>query len=279
MLAGALAVPLAVPASAQLMPTTMPSTASSTTAPSDTPRSSSGHPATTQISFNFIDASIDTVLDHLSEVAGFVVVREAPITGRVTVLSKQPVTPTEAVSLLNSVLKNQGYTVVQMGRILKIVTRDKAKKGNIPVHFGADPDTIDDSDELITQVIPVRSVDAVKLKTDLAPLISSDADLASNAGSNTIIMTDTSSNIRRIATIIQNMDKRDATQAAIHVKQLKYADATAAAKLINDIFNPTTTAAQTPFNPAQFFGRGPRRRWVRWRRWIRRGRRRSAGAG
>ena len=59
---------------------------------------------TTQISLNFKDAPIDAVLDSLSSLAGFVVVKEAPLTGRVTVLSKQPVSPEEAVSLLNAVL-------------------------------------------------------------------------------------------------------------------------------------------------------------------------------
>ena len=96
-------------------------------------------PATTQISLNFKDASTDAVLEYLSDVAGFVIVKEVPVTGRVTVLSKQPVTPAEAVALLNTVLKTNGFTAIQMGRTLKITARDRAKKAAIPVHFGADP--------------------------------------------------------------------------------------------------------------------------------------------
>jgi general secretion pathway protein D len=87
----------------------------------------STRPATTQISLNYKDASIDAVLEYLSDVAGFVIVKEVPVTGRVTVLSKQPVTPNEAVALLNTVLKTNGYTAIQMGRILKITARDRAK--------------------------------------------------------------------------------------------------------------------------------------------------------
>ncbi len=218
-----------------------------------------GHPSTTQISFDFENASVDAVLQHLSDVAGFIVLKDTgigPISGRVSVMSKQPVSPDEAVELLNTVLKNSGYTVIRMGRILKIVAFDKAKKSDLPVFFGSDPAQIEPTDDLVTWIIPVRSVDAVKLKTDLEPLIGTDADVSSNAGSNTIIMTDTKANIRRVVQIISNLDKRDATQNTIRVKQLKYADATAAAKLINDIFNPTTSGNQQQgqaFGPGAFF--------------------------
>jgi general secretion pathway protein D len=244
------------------LPTTMPASDQSTppASPQTTaaPSPQTGRPSTTQISFDFENASVDAVLQHLSDVAGFIVLKDTgigPISGRVSVMSKQPVTPDEAVALLNTVLKNSGYTAIRMGRILKIVEFDKAKKSSIPVRFGADPEAIEPTDDLVTWVIPVRSVDAVKLKADLQPLIGTDADVSSNAGSNTIIMTDTQANIRRVVEIIANMDKRDATQNTIRVKQLKYADATAAAKLINDIFNPSSSSSsqQNQFNPAAIF--------------------------
>ncbi len=206
---------------------------------------------TTQISLNFKDAPVDAVLEHLSDVAGFIVVKEAPVDGRVTVLSKQPVSPAEAVTLLNTVLKVNGYTAIQMGRILKIVAREKAKKGSIPVHFGAVPGQIEPTDDLITQVIPVRSVDAVKLRQDLQPLVGPDADVTANGGSNTIVMTDTAANIRRIVEVISTMDKRDALENGIKVRQLKFADATQAAKLVMDIFGPQNQPGQN-LNLTQF---------------------------
>jgi general secretion pathway protein D len=189
-------------------------------------------------SFNFQNAPIDTVLDYLSTTAGFIVIKETPISGTVTVESKNVLTPAEAVDLLNTVLKVNGYAAVQQGRILKIDSVDKVKKEGIPVHFGADPADIADNDELITQVIPVKSVDAVKLRQDLTPLMDTDADITANGGSNSIIITDTSSRIRRIVQIIYNLDKRDSLENGIRVRQLKYADATEAAKLILDIFRP-----------------------------------------
>src|SRR4051794_33313254 len=49
------------------------------------------------IQLNFSGASLADVLNYLSEAAGFVIVQEAPVSGTVNVVSRQPVTPDEAV--------------------------------------------------------------------------------------------------------------------------------------------------------------------------------------
>jgi general secretion pathway protein D len=185
---------------------------------------------------NFKDASIDSVLDELSSAAGFIVVKEVKPEGRVTLMSKQPVKPDEAISLLNTVLKNAGYAAIQQERILKIVRRDAAKRANIPVRVGSDPTKIANTDELITQVIPLRQADAVQLRQDLAPMISTDADFTANQSSNALVITDTSANIKRIVEIVSALDGHLADAASVLVKQLKYSSATNAARLIEELF-------------------------------------------
>ena len=118
-------------------------------------------PRGASISLNFKDAPLDVVLDHLSEAAGFVIIRDVPVEGRVTIQSSQPVTPEEAVTLLNAVLKSSNFSAIRNGRTLRILSRDKARKGNVPVHIGSDPADIAATDEVITQVIPLKNMDAV----------------------------------------------------------------------------------------------------------------------
>ncbi len=188
------------------------------------------------LTLNFQDASIDVILDELSNAAGFIVVKEVKPEGRVTLVSKQSVSPEEAVSLLNTVLRNAGYTAIQQERVLKIVNKDAAKRLNIPVRSGNDPEKIAKTDELITQVIPLRFADATQLKTDLAPLVSTDADFTANASSNALVITDTSANVRRVVEIVAALDTTVGSAVDVKVFQLKYATASAAAKLINDVF-------------------------------------------
>ncbi|MGB7158164.1 MAG: type II secretion system secretin GspD [Tepidisphaeraceae bacterium] len=227
---------LAAPASAQnALTTTRP-----TTAPINARNANATTHVTTQpgggLLLNFKDASIDIVLDELSAAAGFIVVKEVKPEGKVTLVSKQAVNPTEAIALLNTVLKNAGYAAIQQERILKIVRRDAAKRANIPVRSGSDPTKIEKTDELITQVIPLRQADAVQLRQDLAPLISTEADFTANQSSNALVITDTSANIRRVVEIVAALDGHLADSASVLVKQLKYSSATNAARLIEELF-------------------------------------------
>ena len=209
---------------------------------------------------NFQNVPLGTVLDYLSEEAGFVVVQEAAVQGTVTVTSRQPLSPAEAVSLLNTVLGEEGFAAVRNGRVLKIVTQADAKKMNVPVRTGADPSVIEPNEDIVTQVIPLKFADAVQLKQDLATLIPAYADLSANASTNALILTDTGANVRRIVEIVQALDSHLGTVADVRIFALTYAKAADAAKLINDVFGPEeTTAGQQanlPFGVGRFF-RGP----------------------
>jgi general secretion pathway protein D len=199
---------------------------------------------TAGLMLNFRDASIDVVLDELSAAAGFIVVKEVRPQGRVTLVSRQPVDATEAVTLLNTVLRGAGYAAIRQERILKIVPADQAKRLNIPVRVGHDPTRIAMTDELITQVVPLRYADATQLRQDLQPLISAQADFASNASSNALVITDTSANIRRVVEIVAALDTSLADAVDVKVFQLKFANAAAAARLINDVFSAADISTQ-----------------------------------
>ena len=215
-----------------------------------------GKPPTTQIAFRFKDAPLDSVLQYLSSAAGFTVIKQATVDIRVNVWNNDPVSPEYAVTLLNTMLL-PNYTAEIQGKILKITTREVARHGSIPVHSSANPDDVPLTDELVTWEIPVKTLDAVKLKTDLQPLIGENVDLTANAAGNFLIITDTSANIHRVVEIVSNMDKRQSTDNDIIVQRLQFADATSTAKLIMDIFQPPTTSQQGQGqNPFQNFFRG-----------------------
>src|SRR5205814_2540032 len=79
---------------------------------------------------------------------------------------------------------------------------------------------------------------AMQLKNDLAPLVNTtDADFSANASSNTLIITDTKANIKRVVEIVHNLDTSVADMAAeVKVVQLQYANAASTARLITDVF-------------------------------------------
>jgi len=197
------------------------------------------------IQLNFKDTPIDTILAYLSETAGLVIVSETNLTDRMTVISRQPLNADEAVSLINSVLQEKGYTAVKNGKTLKITTITAAKKMNIPIYTGSDPKLIPANDDVITCIIPVSYAKAATLKDNLASFISDTTDLTANTDTNTLIITDTGNNIRRIMEIVKAVDTHMAAVAEIKVFNLKYADAEDTADLINDLFESQSQSASS----------------------------------
>lgn len=188
------------------------------------------------IQLNFKNTPIETVLEYLSETAGVIVVSGTTLTDRITVISKSALNLDEAVSLINTILKEKGYTAVMTGRTLKVATLTDAKKMNLPVTSGSNPEDIEPTDEVVTHIIPVRHATASSLAENLSTLIPDTADFSANADTNTLIITDTKANIRRIVEIVSEVDGYMAAVAEMKVFHLEFADAEDTADLINDIF-------------------------------------------
>ena len=192
------------------------------------------------IRLNFRGAQLSEVLDYLSEAAGFVIIQDSVPQGEITVVSHQPLSADEAADLLISILHEKGYGAVRNGRILKIVPLSLAHQQYLPVQSGADPEAIRRSDELVTQIIPVRYVAATELLANLQPLMAENTKLSANESSNSLVMTDTMSNIRRTVEIIRALDTSIADISTLQVFPLQYADATEMAEVISGLFEDTS---------------------------------------
>lgn len=197
--------------------------------------------------FNFRGAQLETVLEYMSRAAGFVIVPEVRVEGRVDVWSYQPVSKDEAVDLLNTVLNKNGYSAIRNGKVLTITTVEDAKKRGIPVRKIAtnqEPDVIPKNDELVTQIIAVRYANAMQLTKDLTPLLPEHATLTANESGNALVLTDTQTSIRRMTEIVRALDTSISSISAIRVFPLKYADATELATVVKELFEPAASSTR-----------------------------------
>lgn len=204
---------------------------------------------------NFRGASLDQVLNYLSEAAGFIIVLDTKVSGKIDVWSNTPLTRDEAVNLLNSVLNKNGYAAIRNGRTLTVVNKDEAKTKNIPVKQGSDPAGIPTNDEIVTQIIPVRFVEVVQLIKDLQPLVSTATPMSANEAGNSIVITDTQANIHRVAEIIQAIDQGAEDVTEVEVFRLEYADPAEMATLLASVF-PDESRSSGSQSPVQFGGPG-----------------------
>ena len=217
---------------------------------------------TNSLHLNFRGASLTQVLNYLSEAAGFIVVLETQPKGTVDVFSSAPVTREEAVNLLDQALKKNGFAAIRNGRTLTIVARDEAKTQSIPVFVGADPSTIPITDQIVTQIIPVRYVEVAQLVKDLQPLVSTQTTMTANDSGNEIVITDTQANIHKVAEIIKAIDAGAEDVTVMRVFKLNYADPSEMADLLQNLF-PDDSRSGASSAPVQFGGGGGFRSFFR----------------
>jgi general secretion pathway protein D len=196
------------------------------------------------ITFDFRAARLGQVLDLLAQEAGYIIVNPVDLPGPITLVSRRPLGPAEAVEALNSVLLDQGHTAIVRGRTLRVVPLASARQQNLPVGMGADPERIPDSDRMVTQVIPVQFATVKDLADNLQPLLNNaTATLTANESSNSLLLTDTQANIRRIAAIVQAIDGSVLGVQQVKVFHLVHADAEKVAKVVNDVYGQRQAAA------------------------------------
>jgi len=206
-----------------------------------------------KLRLNFRGAPLEMVLDYLSKAAGFTIVLETEVKGKVDVWNNRPLTRNEAVEVLDSALNRNGYAAVRNGRTLTIMSRDEAKKRNIPVMPGSNPEAIPKTDEMVTQIIPVRYANVAQLLKDLEPLKPAYATLTANDSANALVLTDTRANVRRMVEIVNALDTSVSSVSTVRVFPLKYADAKDLAAAVKELFTAPTTNQQQGNNARQFF--------------------------
>lgn len=218
-----------------------------------------------KISLNFKDVPLESVLEYLSEAAGYVILADESVTGNVTVISKQTLNKEEALDLLDTILNEKGYTAVRRGtngRILKIVRLDDAPSEDLPVISGGDPDLIPKKDVMVTQIIPIRFGNAKALIENISALLPEYSTISANESSNSLILTDTQANINRIAQIVKALDDSISGVTDLKVFPLSYADAKEIETVIKGIFEPQTSnsgrssSRSSPFEGGFPFSRG-----------------------
>jgi general secretion pathway protein D len=232
----------------------------------DTPPAPESAPAATErpardtsagLRFNFRGAPLETVLNYLSEAAGFVIVLETPVRGTIDMWSAQPVSRTEAVQLLNLAINKSGYTATLKGRTLVVSSKEEARKRAIPIRTGNDPRQIPDNAELVMQIIPLERIDATQAATDLATLLPNSATITANVDSNSLVVTDTQSNVRHIVELLAALDGSAGSVASMRVFQLKNSDPQEMAALINNIFGGGQSGARSGAPQMPGFGGFP----------------------
>ena len=86
-----------------------------------------------------------------------------------------------------------GFAAVPSGRVIKIIPNAIAKQTAIPTHLGTPPSIA--GDEVVTRIVQLDHVAAVKVAPLLKPLMHQSAHAAAVPNSNILILSDRAANL------------------------------------------------------------------------------------
>ncbi|MBT6613911.1 MAG: type II secretion system secretin GspD, partial [Deltaproteobacteria bacterium] len=156
---------------------------------------------------------------------------------RITLISNQTFSSSEAFKIFESVLNINKLSTIEEGKVTRIIISKEAKstttpifKKNLRLHAGA----------FVTRIIPVKHLDVRTVRSNLAPLISKNSLLVANENANVLILRDTKENTDRFADIVNSIDKIDHVLSSVNLDlvALSHANAVETAALLSKVFVP-----------------------------------------
>ena len=196
-----------------------------------------------KITPNFKDADITQIAEAVSAATNKNFIIEPRVRAQVTMLSSTPMTPDAFYEAFLSILQVHGFVAMPAGDVIKIVPDANAR--TMP---GDDlPDRVSStSDEIVTQVIQVKSVSAAQLVPILRSLMPQNGHLAAYQPSNILIISDRAANVNRLTRIIRRIDQ--AGDADVEIVPLQNASASEIVRVITTLYQQQQ-AAEGGANP------------------------------
>lgn len=186
---------------------------------------------------NFKDADLALVIQAVQSITGKTFIVDPRVRAQVTILSSTPMTADAFYNAFLSVLQVHDFVAVPTGNIVKIVPAQNSRymPGNdLPNAVSSS------SDEIVTQVIQVKNVNAANLVPALRPLLPQGAHFVAHQSSNTLIISDRAANVNRMMRIIQRIDQ--AGDEEVEIIRLENASAAEIVRVVNTLY--TGPAAQ-----------------------------------
>jgi type II secretory pathway component GspD/PulD (secretin) len=190
------------------------------------------------IRFNFKGATFEEVIDFFARATGMPVVWEIePPQGTLDYLSPQTHTPAEALRILNIILQSKGVNLRIDDGMLYLQKLSEMQKEDIPTFIGELPaDTPDE--QIVTVVRPLSVALAKPLSEKLASMVASYGAIAALDEQNSLVITETAAQVRRLIGIIDELDRED-PDGAIRIIPIRHAKADALMEPLKALMSST----------------------------------------
>ncbi|MCE3044100.1 GspD family T2SS secretin variant LspD [Legionella sp. 16cNR16C] len=169
--------------------------------------------------WNLRGADIRAVIAEVSRVTGKNFIIDPRVQGKISIVASTPMSDKELYQVFLSMLQVSGYAAIPSGDVIKIVPNIDAK--TISPDYEYDLKSPPRGDDMLVEVIPVKYVPSEQLVPVLRPLMPQWSSVSAYAPSNMLILSGRASNIRKLASIIKQVDS--STSNGIDIVPLHFA--------------------------------------------------------
>jgi general secretion pathway protein D len=204
------------------------------------------------VTLNFTNIEINALIKVMSELTRRNFILDERVTGKITIMTPTKMSPDEAYQVFLSALEIKGFTAVEDGTVTRIIPVASARQSGLKVLQDGDGR----GEGFVTKLIRMKFVNSQDIVRTITPLITKDGNLIAYPNTNSVIITDSVSNIRKIEILIHAMDvAAPEGRGKINVYNLKNANAEDIAKLLSALVSRLPVAqvggaAGQPVNPS-----------------------------
>ena len=196
-------------------------------------------------SFKFEGADLDTVMTMYCEWTGKIYLKNDSVAASIS-LKADKLTIPECINVVESILAMNNIAIVPYGeKFIKVVLANSADLTGEGLKINIDPNTeFTGSDTLVTQIIPLRNVEIPEVQNAIQHIMHSYGKIQTLEGSNSLLITDTKSNILRIRELVDFVDQASA-RIEPRIYEIVYADASDIAASLNEIITMAQSDQKT----------------------------------
>jgi general secretion pathway protein D len=193
-----------------------------------------------RITPNFKDTDITMIAEAVAAASGKNFIIDPRVRAQVTMYSSTPMSPAAFYETFLSILAVYNFIAVPAeGNVVKIMPDANARQSpslDLPDHVSAT------SDEIVTQVIDVKNVNAAQLVPILRPMIPQYGHLAAYPAGNILIISDRANNVNRMIKIIRRIDQ--VGDQDVELVPLQNASAAEIVRVLNSLYQGAAAAAE-----------------------------------
>ena len=196
---------------------------------------------------NFNEVDISTMVKFISDLTGRDFVLDDRVKGKISVYSPSKLSIQEAYNVFVSVLELKGFTVVQSGKVAKIIPISSAKQSGLTLLKSGEIPPVNEN--YVAQVNKLEHISAQEAVSFLQPMVSKDGHISAFGPGNLLLVVDSSLNIRKLQGILHLIDT-EKTREGVEIIYLQYASADNAAKTIQQWLTGNESKSAAPAGTA-----------------------------